>query len=167
MLSGPFLLFSNEPLEVCIFQSPLGPLRLTLSAKGLQRLEYAAATSSLLAPVSSLAKRAGRQLSDYFEGDCHAFDLPLDLVGTDYQQQVWAELRQLHFGQTLSYGELAKKISSGARAVGNACRNNPLLIIVPCHRALRKDAIGGYSGQMDGVMMQRKQWLLQHEAEAC
>ena len=88
----------------------------------------------------------------YFEGDCRGFDLPLDLIGTCYQKQVWSELQQLYFGQTLSYGELAEKIDSGARAVGNACRSNPLLIIVPCHRVLRKDAVGGYSGQRDGIM---------------
>jgi len=153
-------------MEVCILQSPLGPLRLTISAKGLQRLEYVAADSPLLMPVSALAKQASQQLMAYFEGDCQAFDLPLDLIGTCYQKQVWSELQQLYFGQTLSYGELAGKIGSGARAVGNACRNNPLLIIVPCHRVLRKDAVGGYSGQRDGIMMQRKLWLLQHEAEA-
>lgn len=158
-------MLSNEQMEVCVLQSPLGPLRLSISAKGLQRLEYVAADSPLLEPNSALAKQASQQLMAYFEGDCQVFDLPIDLIGTCYQKQVWAELQQLYFSQTLSYGELAEKIASGARAVGNACRNNPLLIIVPCHRVLRKDAIGGYSGQSDGIMMQRKLWLLQHEAE--
>ncbi|MDG1249166.1 MAG: methylated-DNA--[protein]-cysteine S-methyltransferase [Gammaproteobacteria bacterium] len=152
-------------MESCILQSPLGPLRLTISVKGLQRLEYVAAGSPLSKPVSDLAKQAGQQLMAYFEGDCRGFDLPFDLIGTCYQKQVWSKLQQLYFGQTLSYGELAEKIDSGARAVGNACRSNPLLIIVPCHRVLRKDAVGGYSGQRDGIMMQRKLWLLQHEAE--
>ena len=152
-------------MEVCVIQSPLGSLRLSLSAKGLQRLEYLAPGSGLLPAASALSKKISQQLIAYFAGDAQTFDIPLDLIGTCYQKKVWTELLQLGFGETLSYGTLAQKIDSGARAVGNACRNNPILIIVPCHRVLRKDASGGYAGQNEGIMMQRKLWLLRHEAK--
>jgi methylated-DNA-[protein]-cysteine S-methyltransferase len=101
------------------------------------------------------------QLDGYFAGDRHSFDLPLAPVGTEFQHQVWHLLRQIPYGETRSYGDLAQdlKLPGGARAVGAANGRNPLSIVVPCHRVIAASgALTGYAGGLD-----RKQWLLRHE----
>ena len=113
---------------------------------------------------TAVLTRARRQLDDYFDGRRRDFDLPLALVGTAYQQKVWAALRAIPFGTVLSYGALAAKIDSAPRAVGGACGRNPVPIIVPCHRVLPRDGrLGGYSG-LDGP--ETKRFLLALEGVA-
>ncbi len=83
--------------------------------------------------------------------------------GTPFQQRVWRELTRIPPGKTRSYGELAKKLHSSARAVAGACRRNQLPLLVPCHRVVAKDGIGGFMGKTDGPALAIKRWLLQHE----
>ncbi len=83
--------------------------------------------------------------------------------GTPFQRRVWRALQDIPPGQTRSYGELAARLGSGARAVGNACRRNPVPLIVPCHRVVGAHGPGGFSGQTGGAALQRKLWLLAHE----
>lgn len=83
--------------------------------------------------------------------------------GTPFQQRLWRELTRIPFGETRSYGELAKKLHSSARAVASACRRNPLPLLVPCHRVVAKNGPGGFMGKTDGPALAIKQWLLQHE----
>jgi methylated-DNA-[protein]-cysteine S-methyltransferase len=104
---------------------------------------------------------AGGQLAEYFAGRRRAFDLPLAAQGTEFQRRVWSELTKIDFGQTLSYGELARRIGNpgASRAVGLANGRNPISIIVPCHRVIGADGtLTGYGGGLE-----RKQWLLRHE----
>jgi methylated-DNA-[protein]-cysteine S-methyltransferase len=108
-----------------------------------------------------LLKEAKSQLSAYFSGKLRTFDLPLDPMGTDFQKKVWAALNDIPFGETLSYGELAEKLGSHARAIGGACGKNPIPVIIPCHRVLAKSGkMTGYSGG-DGV--ETKEQLLRME----
>jgi methylated-DNA-[protein]-cysteine S-methyltransferase len=102
-----------------------------------------------------------RQLAEYFEGTRKDFDLPLGFTGTEFQKQVWTELTAIPFGQTVSYGDLARSIGkpSAVRAVGAANGDNPIPIIVPCHRVIGSD--GGLTGYGGGL--ERKEWLLKHE----
>ena len=102
-----------------------------------------------------------RQVSEYFEGSRKEFDLPIQLEGTDFQRQVWTELTVIPFGHTVSYGDLARTIGkpSAVRAVGAANGDNPISIIVPCHRVIGSD--GGLTGYGGGL--ERKEWLLKHE----
>ncbi len=94
-----------------------------------------------------LLSRTKNLLNAYFEGELQDFDLPLNLVGTTHQRKVWQAMMEIPYGMTESYGELARRIGSGAQAVGTACGRNPIAIIVPCHRVLAaQGAIGGYSG---------------------
>jgi len=110
-------------------------------------------------PAPSPAYRA---LEAYFDGDLHAIDaLPSETAGTDFQREVWAALRTIPVGKTLSYGELAQRIGRPAavRAVGLANGANPVGIVVPCHRVIGANgALTGYGG---GIA--RKRWLLRHE----
>lgn len=104
-----------------------------------------------------------KQLDEYFTQACPFHDIPYLLNGTPFQKSVWKELTKIPLGKTLSYGELAKKIKSSPRAVGNACRKNPLAIIIPCHRVVSAKGIGGYAGKTEGNNVTIKRWLLRHE----
>jgi methylated-DNA-[protein]-cysteine S-methyltransferase len=104
---------------------------------------------------------AVRQLEEYFAGKRRDFDLPLRLNGTEFQQRVWRALTKIPYGETWSYGELAKRIGNpnASRAVGLANGRNPISILVPCHRVIGADgSLTGYGGGVE-----RKQWLLAHE----
>ncbi|OGO20998.1 MAG: cysteine methyltransferase [Chloroflexi bacterium RBG_16_48_8] len=102
-----------------------------------------------------------QQISEYFMSVRRAFDLPLDLHGTDFQRRVWRQLRTIPYGQIITYQEIANAIDKpqAVRAVGAANARNPISIIVPCHRVIGSDgSLTGYGG---GIW--RKEWLLKHE----
>ncbi len=104
------------------------------------------------------------QLTQYFAGSLRQFDVVLSPAGTEFQQKVWQELRRIPYGETISYGELARRIGqpSASRAVGRGNGQNPISIIVPCHRVIGANGtLTGYGGGLD-----RKKWLLEHEAAA-
>jgi methylated-DNA-[protein]-cysteine S-methyltransferase len=107
---------------------------------------------------------ARRQLQEYFSGKRQQFDVDLLPIGTDFQRQVWAELSRIPYAQTISYGELARRIGNAKamRAVGLANGRNPIPIVVPCHRVIGANgSMTGFGGGID-----RKRWLLEHEARA-
>jgi methylated-DNA-[protein]-cysteine S-methyltransferase len=99
-------------------------------------------------------KETATQLEEYFARERTEFDVPMELDGTDFQQDVWRELSRIPYGETISYGELARRVGrpKGPRAVGQANGRNPIPIIVPCHRVLASNGIGGYGG---GLPMKR------------
>lgn len=108
---------------------------------------------------------ARRQLAEYFAGERTDFDLPLAMSGTPFERRVWSALRELRYGETVSYGELARRIGGHAtpRAVGHANGRNPISVIVPCHRVIGADgALTGYGGGLE-----RKRLLLDLEAGRC
>ncbi len=112
-------------------------------------------TMAELAPVVA-------QLQAYFAGELTDFDLPLQMHGTEFQRRVWAALCEIPYGETISYGELARWVGNpkASRAVGLANGRNPVAIVVPCHRVIGADgSLTGYGGGLD-----RKVWLLEHEA---
>jgi methylated-DNA-[protein]-cysteine S-methyltransferase len=110
---------------------------------------------------SELLARVRRQLTEYFTGTRTRFDLPLDPAGTEFQRQVWTLLRDIPYGTTTSYGALARRLGDphATRAVGAANGQNPIPIIVPCHRVVgARGELTGFGGGLD-----RKRWLLEHE----
>ena len=149
------------------FESPIGRLLLTSDGTALTGLYMEPSRKAqctdgwiedvTVAPLSATV----RQLSEYFEGTRREFDLPLRLQGTAFQQRVWRQLTEIPYGQTWSYGQLAKRIDkpSASRAVGLANGRNPISILVPCHRVIGADgSLTGYGGGIE-----RKRWLLVHE----
>jgi methylated-DNA-[protein]-cysteine S-methyltransferase len=98
--------------------------------------------------IPPVLKDAAAQLEEYFAGERAEFDLPMELDGTPFQREVWSELSRIPYGQTIIYGELARRVGrpNGPRAVGQANGRNPVPIIVPCHRVLASNGIGGYGG---------------------
>jgi methylated-DNA-[protein]-cysteine S-methyltransferase len=105
------------------------------------------------------------QLREYFAGTRRDFDLPLAPRGTEFRERVWTALRAIPFGETRTYGDVAAAIEcKAARAIGQANRDNPIPIVIPCHRVIATRGIGGYAGEDgDGKEIDIKRWLLRHE----
>lgn len=108
---------------------------------------------------SPLLLEAKRQLDAYFDGDLREFDLPIIPQGTKHQEKVWRAMTNIPYGETTTYGDMAKHIGSAAQAVGGACGRNPIPILVPCHRVVaRAGRLGGYSG--DGGLYTKRALLV-------
>ena len=143
--------------------SPLGTVSAEFDGKQLCRLEIGKRVKAQKGQDAELGNRLRIELQHYFNNRDHRFSIPLRLQGTEFQKRVWSALCQIPVGTTLSYGQLAEQLHSSARAVGNACRANPVPIIVPCHRVVGKQGIGGYDGKPGGRRLAIKRWLLEHE----
>ena len=133
-------------------------------------IQYLPPESEEKAPENALAERAIRQLERYRENPDVRFDLPLLIEGTDYQRRLWQALCEIPRGRTLTYGELARKLGNNdvdaARAAGQACGDNRLPIVIPCHRVVAAHGIGGFAHATGGYLLEAKRWLLMHEASA-
>ena len=106
------------------------------------------------------------QLLSYFEEAHSQWTIDITGQGTAFQQRVWRFLQSIPMGETRTYGQLAKQLNSSARAVGNACRANPFLLVVPCHRVVKQSGLGGFAGKVDGEAVEIKQWLLESRKES-
>lgn len=130
--------------------TPVGKLWLTASADALCTLSWRKGSLSGMEEQSShpVLRAAVKQLKEYFSGKRKSFDLPLKPEGTEFQMRVWRELSRIPYGETISYGEQAKRVGdkNAARAVGSANGRNPIPIIVPCHRVISGSGIGGFGG---------------------
>ena len=130
----------------------------------LSKIDYLPADEPLIAPKNALAKEVARQCKAYFKDPTREFDLPIKPSGTEHQKKVWATIQDIPAGKTITYGEVAKRIKSGARAVGTACGANPYPLIAPCHRVVSAQGIGGFMKENSpGLYRQIKLWLLKHE----
>jgi methylated-DNA-[protein]-cysteine S-methyltransferase len=132
----------------------------------LAEIRYLPLSAESKAPENELAERAARQLERYREDPDAEFDLPLLIEGTDFQRRLWAALCEIPRGRTLTYGELARKLDGEARAVGQACGDNKLPIVIPCHRVVAASGIGGFAHATGGYLLEAKRWLLMHESSA-
>ena len=117
-------------------------------------------------PQTLLGERAAQQLERYRADPDTRFDLPLLIEGTPFQRRLWDALCAIPRGRTLTYGELARRLGGEARAVGQACGDNRLPIVIPCHRVVAANGIGGFAHTRRGYLIEAKQWLLAHEAGA-
>jgi len=156
-------------------ETPMGTLILDADDNGITRVAFAAdslplegkvdrakrETDEVVSSNSPLLDEAERQLREYFDGARRTFDLPLSLRGTPFQLSVWAALREIPYGETRTYGDIARRVGvpGGARAVGMANNRNPISIIIPCHRVIgASGSLVGYGGGLD-----RKAYLLRLE----
>jgi methylated-DNA-[protein]-cysteine S-methyltransferase len=142
-------------------ESPVGPLLLAGDERGLRFVSFASSRRAKFPQRDWQEDKAPfaeaiRQLQSYFDGKLRNFDLPLVLEGTEFQLNVWHSLRTIPYGETISYGELARRIGDpkGARAVGLANGCNPIPIIVPCHRVIGSN--GDLTGFGGGLPIKRK-----------
>ena len=161
---------ANDPSREWLYhfgETPLGPLCLYFTERGLSALEFGCPEPAPEGPpptpsLRPLMEAVNQELAAYFAGLPADFAaVPLDPQGTPFQLRVWEELRRIPRGATISYRELARRVGSpkGFRAVGQANAVNPLPLIIPCHRVIAADgSLGGYSSGLD-----KKLWLLKHE----
>ena len=116
------------------------------------------------APANALAQRVVDQLQAYCADSSIQIDLPLVIEGTDFQRRVWDQIARIPPGSTRTYGELARRLNSAARAVGQACGDNRLPLAIPCHRVVAASGLGGFAHHRGGAYQRIKRWLLMHEA---
>jgi len=148
-----------ESPDVFAVASPVGPLRVGLGPQGIEWLDWAGGGA---APESAGARAAARQLGEYFDGCRTAFDLAL-APASGFAATFRAALLAIPFGETRTYGDLARDLGASAQAIGQACGANRIPIIVPCHRVLSASGLGGFSG---GTGIETKVALLRHEGAA-
>lgn len=152
------------------FVSPCGEISITINDNQLSQLSFLSRQSPPTPSQHSYSEYVISQLKSYFNNPLHRFSIDLNLVGTDFQQRVWRALQDIPSGTTLTYGMLAKQLKTSARAIGQACRTNPIPIIIPCHRIVAAGHLGGFMGSTTLSNSQHlveplsiKAWLLQHE----
>lgn len=145
-----------------IVDSPVGPLTLVSDGAAIVGCSFSNSSSAEAREAEPgedvVLRRATKQLAEYFSGERSSFDLPLAPRGTEFQQRVWKQLSAIPFGETRTYGEIARKLGNpnAMRAVGAANGANPIAIIVPCHRVIGADgSLTGFGGGME-----RKKYLL-------
>lgn len=143
-------------------------MKVAVIARGarIAEIRYLPPSAAALEPQNALAARAARQLERYREDADAPFDLPLAIEGTPLQKSVWQAMCAIPRGQTRTYGELARELGGEPRAIGQACGDNRLPIVIPCHRVVAAGGIGGFAHATDGYLIEAKRWLLLHEARA-
>ena len=147
----------------CI-KTPFGSVQLMCTATAIISVEFVdCGRESDVRQLQGLAREAFLQLKGYCKNAHAGFDLPLQAAGSAFQKRVWRELQRIPSGQVKTYGDIAARLKTSPRAVGNACRRNPIALVVPCHRVVSAQGIGGYSGATSGPEIRRKRQLLQHE----
>lgn len=158
-------------MQSATFLTVLGLISVEADARGLTAISLPAHGQNRIArkkesmPDNILLRNAARQITEYLQGGRTFFDLPLSLAGTDFQQMVWQAIRNIPYGRTMSYGEIARQLGSPskARAVGGAAHANPLPLVIPCHRVIGAD--GSLTGFGGGLALKKK--LLTLEEKYC
>lgn len=162
-------------LYISRIETPLSPLILAATESDLIFLQFASSSESrlirrlkekfphrrVIEAENNLLSGVLRELKQYFEGKLRHFSIPLNPKGTLFQKRIWQALNNIPYGETCSYGEIAARVGvhKASRAVGRACNQNPIAIIIPCHRVVGKDGkLTGYSAGLE-----KKRWLLELE----
>lgn len=129
-------------------------------------IRYLPLSSKSISARNALAALAAEQLKAYLANPDTRFDLPLALEGTPFQRKLWEALCRIPRGKTRTYGDLARELDGEARTVGQACGDNRLPVVIPCHRVVAADGIGGFAHSTGGYLLEAKRWLLAHELGA-
>jgi methylated-DNA-[protein]-cysteine S-methyltransferase len=130
------------------------------------QLKYLPLHAASIAAKNPLAEKAARQLEAYQRDPDSAFELPVVVEGTPLQKAVWQAMRAIPRGQTRTYGDLARELGADPRDIGQCCGDNRLPIVIPCHRVVAADGLGGFGHATGGYLLEAKRWLLAHECPA-
>ncbi|HEV8095304.1 MAG TPA: methylated-DNA--[protein]-cysteine S-methyltransferase [Burkholderiales bacterium] len=150
--------------EYCaVIEFPAMRVGIRTRDEALEGIRYLPRSVPLSDPSSRFAERVVRQLQRYRDDPDASFDLPLAIEGTTFQRRVWRALGRIPRGETRTYGQVATALGSAARAVGQACGENRLPIVIPCHRVVAAGGIGGFGHARGGYLLETKRWLLGHE----
>ncbi len=153
---------NKYPLQCdAIVDAPFGAV--SISVQGMQiGIDLLTEKHQSKTSENKIVKLAAEQVAAYFSDSYHYFNLPVVLKGTTFQRRVWQVISGIPTGQVLTYGEIATEVGSGARAVANACGANYLPLVIPCHRVVAKNGLGGFmKNKPNGEKI--KKWLLKHE----
>ena len=147
-----------------IFTTDLATIGLQFDGSKLTRVEYLSKKSAKVA-VSKITESVKKKIEKYIDpsSGLKTIKVNMKLNVTPFQEKVLKQLQQIPYGETRTYGDIAKILKTSARAVGNACRNNPVPIIIPCHRVVAANGIGGYDGARSGKLLKIKRQLLANE----
>lgn len=152
---------SVEQYYDAVYRSPVGVLGIRLQDQQLKQLVWLSSATGIVQKESSLLRAILDALHNYFT-NAHTFPaLPLGTDGSVFQRRVWTALQNIPFGQVITYGQLAQQLNTSSRAIGQACRTNPIPVVIPCHRVIAANGPGGYMGKTGDIKI--KQWLLAHE----
>jgi len=143
--------------------APFAVLGIRAIGERLTDIEYLPRGAATLKPQTPFAKEVCRQLAAYLKDPNFEFDLPFEYDGTEYQRKVWQTVHAIPPGKVLSYLQVAKRIGSAPRPVGSACGANRIPILIPCHRVIASNGIGGFMHTRRGSPIEIKRWLLHHE----
>jgi len=143
-----------------VFDSPVGRLGIALDGDSLRSLAFLDGRTAIVPAARPVASRIQRAILQYFDKPAALPAVPLAVDGSAFQQRVWAALRAIPAGRVMTYGELAAQLGTGARAVGNACRHNPVPLVFPCHRVVPARGVGGFAGRSAGRLVAIQRQLL-------
>lgn len=150
-----------------ILPAPFGALGIRLGHGMLVEIVFLPQGTPATPGLSPMLLRVREEMDAYYDDPSHVFQLPLAPVGTPFRQRVWQHLRAIPAGRPITYGELARRVDSAPRAVGQAVGDNPIPIVIPCHRVIAADgSLGGFNHSRTGFSLDIKRWLLKHE-QAC
>ena len=153
--------------EYCaVIEFPAMRVGINTREEVLTGVRYLPPSARVVSPKTPLGERAARQLEAYRADPDTRFHLPLLVEGTPFQRRLWAALCEIPRGKTVTYGELARRLGGEPRAVGQACGDNRLPIVIPCHRVIAANGIGGFAHATGGYLLEAKRWLLAHECGA-
>ena len=142
---------------------PFAVLGIRTAGGRLTGIEYLPRGAATLAPINRLAERICRQMERYLDDPDFSFDLPFDYRGTEFQCRVWRAVHDIPSGRTLTYVDIARGLRTAPRPVGGACGANRIPLVIPCHRVVAANGIGGFMHTRRGPGIEIKRWLLRHE----
>jgi methylated-DNA-[protein]-cysteine S-methyltransferase len=146
--------------------TPFAVLGIRVAGDRLTGIDYLPKGAATLDPITRFAERACREIERYLDDPEFRFTLPFDYVGTDFQCRVWRAISSIYVGKTNTYKGIARQLKSAPRPVGGACGANRIPILIPCHRVLGSNGIGGFMHARGGYPLEVKRWLLRHEGAA-
>ena len=149
-----------------VIATPLGRVGIRMAGEAVSALDYLPADAPEQSPADAATWAVVEQLEAFFRDPRYPLTMSLAPAGTAFQQRVWSSLQSIPVGTVLTYGELARQLDTAARAIGGACRSNPIPILIPCHRVVSRQGLGGYAGEVTGDPLAIKRWLLRHEGVA-
>ncbi len=152
------------PSYDAVIAVPFGLIGIRMRGNALVAIDLKPRATRSAPPSNAAVRNVASTLERYFQDPAFTPSLALETGGTSFQRRVWRALAKIPPGATVTYGELADELGTSARAVGGACRENPVPIVVPCHRVVAAGGAGGFMGDSGGRALSIKSWLLSHEA---
>lgn len=147
-----------------ILSAPFGAIGINIQSDFVVAIQLLPTQQETGDATNQFAQHVAHQISQYLMRTSSTLDIPYAISGTPFQKRVWQAISEIRFGQVMTYTDLAEKVGSGARAVANACGANRLPLLIPCHRVVAKNGMGGFMQGIEGGL-KIKEWLLAHESK--